>query len=253
MAVFRHMANWEHFLPLAQKVIRQTKERVVLGKEDAEKVLSWFEPHTQVIRKALVTGSGGLIGSECVRMLGELDWEVVGLDNNMRQFFFGEAGSTLANTEILKQSFPRFRHYNVNIRDRQTVRDIFKNERPDFIVHTAAQPSHDEAASIPYEDFDVNAVGTMNLLVASRDFCRDSPLGFTSTNKVYGDRPNRLPMVEEEKRYDYADSLEGIDESLSIDASLHSLFGPPRLPPTSCVKSLADTSKCRLGFFGADA
>ena len=204
-------------------------------------------------RKALVTGSGGLIGSECVRMLGELDWEVVGLDNNMRQFFFGEAGSTLANTEILKQSFPRFRHYNVDIRDRQTVRDVFKNERPDFIVHTAAQPSHDEAASIPYEDFDVNAVGTMNLLVASRDFCRDSPLGFTSTNKVYGDRPNRLPMVEEEKRYDYADSLEGIDESLSIDASLHSLFGPPRLPPTSCVKSLADTSKCRLGFFGADA
>lgn len=162
-------------------------------------------------------------------MLGELDWEVVGLDNNMRQFFFGEAGSTLANTEILKQSFPRFRHYNVDIRDRQTVRDVFKNERPDFIVHTAAQPSHDKAASIPYEDFDVNAVGTMNLLVAARDFCRDSPLCFTSTNKVYGDTPNRLPMVEKEKRYDYADSLEGIDESMSIDASLHSLFGASKV------------------------
>jgi CDP-paratose 2-epimerase len=161
--------------------------------------------------KALITGSGGLIGSECVRLLGEQGWEIVGVDNDMRQFFFGAAGSTNETTAYLKQTVPAFRHQPLDIRDRQAVRDLFEAERPDFIVHTAAQPSHDKAASIPYEDFDVNAVGTLNLLVAARDFCRDSPFCFTSTNKVYGDRPNYLRLEEKEKRFDYANELDGIE------------------------------------------
>ena len=175
--------------------------------------------------KALVTGSSGLIGSECVRMLGEQGWEVVGVDNNMRQFFFGAGGSTESTTALLKETVRGFRHHALDIRDRQGVRDLFEAERPDFIIHTAAQPSHDKAAAIPYEDFDVNALGTMNMLVAARDFCKESPFCFTSTNKVYGDRPNYLPLVELEKRYDYADGLDGIDENMSIDQCLHSVFG----------------------------
>jgi CDP-paratose 2-epimerase len=175
--------------------------------------------------KALITGSGGLIGSECVRLLGEQGWEIIGVDNDMRQFFFGAAGSTNETTAYLKETVRTFRHQPLDIRDRQAVRDLFEVERPDFIIHTAAQPSHDKAASIPYEDFDVNAGGTMNLLVAARDFCRESPFCFTSTNKVYGDRPNYLPLVEQEKRFDYANGLDGIDESMSIDQCLHSVFG----------------------------
>jgi CDP-paratose 2-epimerase len=180
-------------------------------------------------RKALVTGSGGLIGSECVQLLGAEGWDVVGVDNNMRQFFFGDGGSTLSNTEALKREVPRFHHYSADIRDRREVRDLFQAERPDFVIHTAAQPSHDKAATIPDVDFDVNAVGTMNVLVAARDFCPESPICFTSTNKVYGDRPNQLPMVEQEERYDYATGVDGIDETMSIDQCLHSVFGASKV------------------------
>jgi CDP-paratose 2-epimerase len=181
-------------------------------------------------KKLLVTGSGGLIGSECARLMAGDGWSVVGIDNDMRQEFFGPAGTTKPNVEDLSRSFPKqYRHINLDIRDRQAVRDLLKEERPDFIIHTAAQPSHDKAASIPYEDFDVNAVGTMNLLVAARDYCKESPFCFTSTNKVYGDRPNYLPLVEQEKRYDYADGRDGIDENLSIDNCLHSIFGASKV------------------------
>jgi CDP-paratose 2-epimerase len=179
--------------------------------------------------KAIVTGSGGLIGSECVRLLCEEGWHVTGVDNDMRQNFFGPGGTTQPVVKQLGETFPNYDHVNLDIRDRQPIRDLFKRNRPNFIIHTAAQPSHDKAASIPYEDFDVNAVGTMNLLVAARDFCRESPFVFTSTNKVYGDRPNMLPLVENEKRYDYADGREGIDENMSIDACLHSVFGASKL------------------------
>src|SRR6185503_6863024 len=112
---------------------------------------------------------------------------------------------------------------DLDIRNRGRVREVMDEERPDFIIHTAAQPSHDKAASIPYDDFDVNAVGTMNLLVATRDYCRESPFCFTSTNKVYGDRPNYLPLVELEKRYDYTGGVTAVDETMSIDQCLHSL------------------------------
>jgi CDP-paratose 2-epimerase len=179
--------------------------------------------------RAVITGSGGLIGSECVRLLSEHDWDVTGIDNDMRRQFFGPQGTTAAMVEELESAFPNYRHMPLDIRDRQGIRDLFEQERPDFIIHAAAQPSHDKAAAIPYDDFDVNAVGTMNLLVAARDFCPESPFCFTSTNKVYGDRPNTLPLIEQEKRYDYANGLDGIDESMSIDGCLHSIFGASKV------------------------
>src|SRR5271169_7194198 len=158
--------------------------------------------------KAIVTGSGGLIGSECVRLLHDEGWDVIGVDNDMRRQFFGEQGSTLPVVQELRSALPRYRHLDLDIRDRQAMRDLLKAQRPDFIIHAAAQPSHDKAASIPYEDFDVNAGGTMNLLVAARDYCAESPFCFTSTNKVYGDRPNYLPLKELDKRWEYADGLD---------------------------------------------
>jgi len=179
--------------------------------------------------KAIVTGSGGLIGSECVRLLCEEGWQVIGVDNDMRKCFFGPDGSTRPIIAELSNALSNYCHVEADIRDRQAIRDLFDRERPNFIIHTAAQPSHDKAAAIPYEDFDINAVGTLNLLVAARDFCPESPFCFTSTNKVYGDRPNLLPLIEQEKRYEYADGRNGIDESMSIDACLHSLFGASKV------------------------
>src|ERR1044072_9397760 len=181
-------------------------------------------------KKLLVAGSGGLIGSECARLMAGDGWTVVGIDNDMRREFFGPAGTTKGNVAGLMRTFPdHYRHIDLDIRDRGRVREALDDERPDFIIHTAAQPSHDKAASIPYDDFDVNAVGTMNLLVAARDYCRESPFCFSSTNKVYGDRPNYLPLVEQETRYDYADGCDGIDEQMSIDNCLHSIFGASKV------------------------
>jgi CDP-paratose 2-epimerase len=179
--------------------------------------------------KALITGSGGLIGSECVRQLSGEGWDIIGIDNDMRRQFFGEQGTTDPVVRELRMTLPRYRHLPIDIRDRQAVRQVFNAERPQFIIHTAAQPSHDKAAAIPYDDFDVNALGTMNLLVAARDFCPESPFCFTSTNKVYGDRPNNLPLVELDKRYDYAGGLDGVDENMSIDQCLHSVFGASKV------------------------
>ena len=176
-------------------------------------------------KRALITGSGGLIGSACAGLLCEEGWDVVGMDNDMRSQFFGPAGSTTRVVEDLRGRFPNYQHAAIDIRNRAAVREVFEQVRPGLVIHTAAQPSHEKAASIPHDDFDVNAGGTMNLLVAARDYCRDSPFCFTSTNKVYGDRPNSLPLVELEKRFDYAGGRDGIDESMSIDACTHSLFG----------------------------
>jgi CDP-paratose 2-epimerase len=131
--------------------------------------------------------------------------------------------------KTLAAEFAFYRHIDLDIRDRQSVRELLRLERPDLIVHAAAQPSHDKAASVPYEDFDVNAVGTLNLLVAARDFTRDSPFCFISTNKVYGDRPNRIPLIETDTRWDYAEGLNGIAEDMPVDQCLHSLFGASKL------------------------
>jgi len=199
--------------------------------------------------KALVTGSGGLIGSETVRLLCEQGWTVIGVDNDLRQEFFGAAGSTASVIAGFCASFSRYDHYSLDIRDRDAVRDLFKRHRPDFVIHTAAQPSHDKAASIPYEDFDVNAGGTLNLLVAAHDYTPESPFCFTSTNKVYGDRPNSLPLVEKPTRYDYADERIGIDESMSIDNSLHSLFGASKLAADVLCQEFGHYFRMPVGIF----
>jgi CDP-paratose 2-epimerase len=199
--------------------------------------------------KALITGSGGLIGSECVRVLCREGWNVVGIDNDMRAEFFGPEGTTRPVVEELLASLPSYRHLPLDIRDRQGVRTLLRHERPDFIIHTAAQPSHDKAATIPYDDFDVNAVGTMNVLVAARDFCRDAPFCFTSTNKVYGDGPNSLPLVELPKRYDYANGLDGISESMSIDQCLHSLFGASKVAADVLCQEFGRYFQMPIGIF----
>ncbi len=201
--------------------------------------------------KAVITGSGGLIGSECVRLLSKEGWEIVGVDNDMRRQFFGEQGTTRPVIDELRSSLPNYRHFSLDIRDRQGIRDLLESERPGFIIHTAGQPSHDKAASIPYDDFDVNAVGTMNMLVAARDYCRDAPFCFTSTNKVYGDRPNTVPMVELEKRYEYAGGLAGIDENMSIDGSLHSIFGASKVAADVMCQEFGRYFQMPVGIFRA--
>ncbi len=179
--------------------------------------------------KALVTGAGGLIGASTVSLLCREGWHVIGIDNDMRQVFFGAAASTAAVVERHAAQFKNYHHYSIDIRDRGRVSDVVRSERPDFIIHAAAQPSHDKAAQIPFDDFDVNAVGTLNLLEAARQFCKDAPFCFTSTNKVYGEHPNDLPLKELPTRYDYSDGRRGIDETMPIDQCLHSLFGASKV------------------------
>ena len=180
----------------------------------------------------LVTGSSGLIGSEvCTYFTHELGYTVHGVDNNQRAVFFGPQGDTRWNQHRLAAELPGFVHHEVDIRDRQGVLDLIKQVRPDVIVHTAAQPSHDRAAAIPFDDFDTNAVGTLNLLEAARQACPESPFVHMSTNKVYGDAPNSIALRELETRWDYADSSyeHGIPETFTIDQSKHSLFGASKV------------------------
>ncbi|HLA64880.1 MAG TPA: NAD-dependent epimerase/dehydratase family protein [Rhodothermales bacterium] len=181
--------------------------------------------------KILVTGSSGLIGSEAVTHFDAQGHEVVGVDNNMREVFFGPKGDTSWNTQRLLDATERFRHVALDIRDRAGVLALFEEERFDAIVHAAAQPSHDRAAAIPFLDFEVNAVGTLNLLEANRQFSKESPFVHMSTNKVYGDAPNELNLVETAMRFDYADSAyeHGIPELFRIDQSKHSLFGASKV------------------------
>jgi CDP-paratose 2-epimerase len=179
------------------------------------------------VRTAVVTGSSGLIGSELVVTLDREGWTVHGVDNNMRREFFGPDGDTTPNLERLVEVTTRFDHHGLDVRDREGVARLLADVRPDLVVHCAAQPSHDLAAKRPFDDFDVNAVGTLNLLEAARASCPESPFVFLSTNKVYGDTPNGVALLELETRWEYADPKlrEGIDESFPIDRSLHSLFG----------------------------
>src|ERR1700680_293323 len=154
--------------------------------------------------KILVTGSSGLIGSEAVQHFDQQGHEVFGVDNNMRRVFFGAAGDTLWNLERLKSATKRFTHSALDIRDRAAIEELFSTQRFELIVHCAAQPSHDKARDIPLLDFEVNALGTINLLEATRQHCPEAVFVFTSTNKVYGDAPNEIPLKELETRYDYA-------------------------------------------------
>ncbi len=175
----------------------------------------------------LVTGSSGLIGSEAVLDFDHRGHTVTGVDNNMRREFFGSAGDTSWNLDRLKQQTRRFTHAGLDIRDRDAVFALFRQNTFDCIIHCAAQPSHDKAREIPFLDFEVNAVGTLNLLEATRQCCPDAVFIHMSTNKVYGDAPNEKPLVELETRYDYADpaDFQGINETCRIDRCLHSLFG----------------------------
>ena len=181
------------------------------------------------MRTAVVTGSSGLIGSEIVELLDRHGWSIAGIDNNLRRDFFGPAGDTTTNLQAVLSATKRFTHHDFDIRDRPATLRLFRETRPSLIVHCAAQPSHDLAARRPIDDFEVNALGTLNLLEAARTASPESPFVFLSTNKVYGDVPNEIPLVELETRWDYRDGRDGIDESCRIDASLHSPFGASKL------------------------
>jgi len=179
----------------------------------------------------LVTGSSGLIGSEVCIHFSRLGYRVHGIDNNQRAVFFGPQGDTRWNQQRLAKEIPGFQHHELDIRDRAGVLELVRQLRPSAIVHTAAQPSHDRAAAIPFDDFDTNAVGTMNLLEAARQACPESPFVHMSTNKVYGDAPNGIPLTELPTRWEYGDPAyeHGIAESFTIDQSKHSLFGASKV------------------------
>ena len=181
--------------------------------------------------KILVTGSSGLIGGEVVAFFSARGHEVSGIDNNMRADFFGTDGDTRWNQRRIQTLYPDFRHIELDIRNRAGVLECIESLRPALIVHTAAQPSHDLAASRPFDDFDVNAVGTLNLLEATRRTVPECVFVHMSTNKVYGDAPNRIALTELDKRYDYADPqfAGGIPESFTIDQSKHSVFGASKV------------------------
>lgn len=183
------------------------------------------------MKTLLVTGSSGLIGSEVCLHFASLGWQIHGVDNNQRAVFFGPQGDTRWNQQRLQSDLPGFVHHEIDIRDRSGVLELIKKIRPDAIVHAAAQPSHDRAAAIPFDDFDTNAVGTLNMLEAARQACPDAPFIHMSTNKVYGDRPNIIALTELETRWDYADPAfaNGIAEDFSIDQSKHSLFGASKV------------------------
>ncbi len=183
------------------------------------------------MKTLLVTGSSGLIGSEVCIHFATKGWKIHGVDNNQRAVFFGPQGDTRWNQSRLAESIKGFEHHELDIRNRQGVLELLKQVKPDAIVHTAAQPSHDRAAAIPFDDFDTNAVGTLNLLEAARRACPESPFAHMSTNKVYGDKPNTIALKELETRWDYDDAAyeHGIAESFSIDQSKHSLFGASKV------------------------
>jgi len=183
------------------------------------------------MKKMIVTGSSGLIGSEVVTFFAQREWMVFGIDNDMRADFFGPTGDTRWNQKRLSELYKNFKHNEIDIRNREAILEFVMTTKPDAIVHTAAQPSHDLAASRPFDDFDVNAVGTLNLLEANRRTNPEIPFIYMSTNKVYGDAPNELNLVELETRWDYTDKnyYNGIKEDFRIDQSKHSLFGASKV------------------------
>ena len=184
---------------------------------------------------AVITGSAGLIGAEAARFFASRGLDVVGIDNDMRRVFFGEEASTIWSRRRLEAEVKGYRHLDMDIRDQSKVLDLFKhyNRNVAVVIHTAAQPSHDWAAKAPFVDFSINATGTLNLLEAIRQYSPDASFIFTSTNKVYGDTPNRLPLVEQSTRWELRDDhpyyRHGIDESMSLDQTMHSLFGASKV------------------------
>lgn len=207
------------------------------------------------MKTVLVTGAAGLIGSESVRFFCQRHFRVVGIDNDMRRYFFGEDASTRWMAEELETTYQNFTNLAVDVRDGEGVTRIFQEYGSDLclVIHTAAQPSHDWAAWEPITDFTVNANGTLNLLEATRRFCPDAIFIFTSTNKVYGDLPNALPLIELDSRWEIASNhpyySQGIDESMSIDNSLHSLFGASKLAADLLVQEYGKYFGLKTGVF----
>lgn len=206
------------------------------------------------MKVAIVTGSCGLIGSETTKRLMKEDVAVIGVDNNMRSYFFGEEASTAGVLDELERK-PLYRHESVDIRDKVEVDRVFKKYgfAVGAVIHTAAQPSHDWAAREPLTDFGVNAVGTMNLLEATREHCPNATFIFTSTNKVYGDTPNRLPLIEKETRWEIDEAhpyfTKGIDENMSIDQTKHSIFGASKVAADVMVQEYGRYFGMKTGIF----
>lgn len=204
------------------------------------------------MKKVLITGSAGLIGSESVRFFCEKGFEILGIDNDMRAYFFGKEASTKWNKRLLEEEFKKYRHFDIDIRNKKKIEEIFKKNKFDLIIHTAAQPSHDWAAKEPLTDFTINALGTLILLENYRKYCPQAVFIFTSTNKVYGDRPNTLPLIELKMRYDLPKShkfYKGIDESMSIDNSLHSIFGASKIAADVMVQEYGKYFGLKTGVF----
>lgn len=205
------------------------------------------------MKKALITGSAGLIGSSAVKFFAEKDFEIIGIDNNMRAYFFGHEASTDWNRKKLKQKYKKqYKHYNVDIRNDEKIKQIFKKYKFDLIIHTAAQPSHDWAVQEPLTDFTVNAEGTLILLENYRKYSPSAVFIFTSTNKVYGDRPNFLPFIELAKRYELPKNhkyYSGINELMSIDNTKHSLFGASKTAADILVQEYGKYFGLNTGVF----
>lgn len=201
--------------------------------------------------KILVTGSSGLIGGEAVLHFDSRGHAVVGVDNNMRMDFFGPAGDTRWNLERLRARTRRFRHLDWDVRDRERMMGLFRKERFDVVIHCAAQPSHDRARDIPLVDFEINGLATVLLLEATRLLSRDAVFILMSTNKVYGDAPNELPMEEKESRWDYArpEDWHGVSEECRIDRSLHSIFGASKLAADVMAQEYGRYHGLKTGIF----
>lgn len=204
---------------------------------------------------AIITGSAGLIGSESVSFFSDKFDLIIGIDNNLRQYFFGEDGSTQWNKNKLLEQYANYQHSDIDIRDYESVKKIFEKHGSDIklVLHTAAQPSHDWAAKEPFTDFSVNATGTLNFLEATRLFAPEAVFIFTSTNKVYGDNPNYLPLIENESRWEIDEKhsyyKNGIDENMSIDQTKHSIFGASKVAADILVQEYGKYFGMKTGVF----
>lgn len=206
------------------------------------------------MKVCIVTGSGGLIGSECVDFFSKDFDLIVGIDNDMRKYFFGDEASTDWNVRRLEEIYPNYKHYNADIRDNDALEKIFAEYNGDIalILHTAAQPSHDWAANEPHTDFTINANGTLNMLEMTRQFCPEAVFIFTSTNKVYGDNPNFLPLVELENRWEIDENhpySKGIDEQMSLDHTKHSIFGASKVAADIMTQEYGNYFGMKTGTF----
>ncbi len=207
------------------------------------------------MKAALITGSTGLIGSEAVEFFSQRFDQIIGIDNNMRAYFFGEDASTDWNRNQLEEKITNYKHCNIDIRDKAKTVKLFEEYREDIelIIHTAAQPSHDWAANEPFTDFTINANGTLNLLELMRNYCPDAVFIFTSTNKVYGDNPNYLPLKEMETRWEIDPGHQyfekGINEKFNIDHTKHSLFGASKVAADILVQEYGRYFKLKTGVF----